>query len=60
MASALFADNCEFNGPALISGGNFNEQNLNYGPFILDANDASNADSAIGARNLVIFKNFVV
>ena len=48
-----FADNCEFNGPALNSGGNFDECDPNYGPFMLNGNPAENADANIGARLLV-------
>ena len=44
------ADYCGFIGPALVSGGGFDEQNLYYGPFLLVANDASYAVSAFGAR----------
>lgn len=46
------ADNCNVNGPALDVGGNW-DQNPNYGPFLLNSNPASNADSNIGARLLV-------
>ena len=51
------ADNCEIEGPALISGGNADDPNPDYGPFILNGEPASNADPFIGARNLV--KDFI-
>jgi len=47
------ADYCEFNGPALISGGNADEPIPNYGPFMLNGDDASNSDPFYGARHLV-------
>jgi len=40
----------------LYSGGTFNDQNPNYGPFTLNGNPADNANPAYGARNLVKFK----
>lgn len=44
------ADLCGFYGPVLVSGGFFSGQNLYFGPFLLSADDASSAVSAIGAR----------
>lgn len=44
------ADGCVFDGPALLSGGNFDGQDPVCGPFSLDGDPASYADSAIGAR----------
>lgn len=47
------ADYCEFDGPVLGSGGNADEPIPNYGPFMLNSDDASNSDPFYGARHLV-------
>lgn len=52
-SAASVADNCEFNGPALAVGGNY-DRNPVYGPFMLNANDASAYNDNIGARHLVL------
>lgn len=38
----------------LAFGGDYN-QNPDYGAFLLNANEASNADDNLGARHLVVF-----
>lgn len=56
-APAVFAwavaDYCNFDGPVLMSGGNADEPDPNYGPFMLNTDDASNSDPFYGARHLV-------
>ena len=44
------ADSCLFAGPALCSGGGFDEQLPDFGPFFLVGGPADGADAACGAR----------